>query len=75
MDIARGGRRQGSLRLAHLPFGSRKPAPPRDPQPPTSPHISFGVTLAHAATTVGPLLQATRTVPVVFPTAVDPVGV
>jgi putative ABC transport system substrate-binding protein len=30
--------------------------------------------LAHAATTVGPLLQATRTVPVVFPAVVDPVG-
>ena len=28
----------------------------------------------HAATAVGPLLQATRTVPVVFPTVVDPVG-
>ena len=32
------------------------------------------VILAHAATTVGPLLEATRTVPVVFPTAIDPVG-
>jgi putative ABC transport system substrate-binding protein len=32
------------------------------------------VILAHAATTVGPLLQATRTVPIVFPTVVDPVG-
>jgi ABC-type uncharacterized transport system substrate-binding protein len=32
------------------------------------------VILAHAATTVGPLLQATRTVPVVFPSVVDPVG-
>ena len=32
------------------------------------------VILAHAATTVGPLLQATRTVPVVFPTVVDLVG-
>jgi putative tryptophan/tyrosine transport system substrate-binding protein len=32
------------------------------------------VILAPAATTVGPLLQATRTVPVVFPTIVDPVG-
>ena len=32
------------------------------------------VILAPAATTVGPLLQATRTVPVVFPTLVDPVG-
>ena len=27
-----------------------------------------------AATTVGPLLQATRTVPIVFPVIVDPVG-
>ena len=27
-----------------------------------------------AATTVGPLLQATRTVPIVFPVVVDPVG-
>jgi putative tryptophan/tyrosine transport system substrate-binding protein len=32
------------------------------------------VILAHAATTVGPLLQATRTVPIVFPAIVDPVG-
>ncbi len=32
------------------------------------------VIVAHAATTVGPLLQATRTVPVVFPAIVDPVG-
>jgi ABC-type uncharacterized transport system substrate-binding protein len=32
------------------------------------------VILAPAATTLGPLLQATRTVPVVFPTVVDPVG-
>ena len=32
------------------------------------------VILAHGATTVGPLLQATRTVPVVFPVVVDPVG-
>ena len=32
------------------------------------------VILAHAATTVGPLLQATRTVPIVFPAVGDPVG-
>ena len=32
------------------------------------------VILAHAATTVGPLLQATRTVPIVFPVAGDPVA-
>ena len=32
------------------------------------------VILAPAATTVGPLLQATRTVPVVLPVVVDPVG-
>ena len=32
------------------------------------------VILAHGASTVGPLLQATRTVPIVFPVAVDPVG-
>jgi putative tryptophan/tyrosine transport system substrate-binding protein len=32
------------------------------------------VILAHASTTVGPLLQATRTVPVVFPVASDPVA-
>jgi putative ABC transport system substrate-binding protein len=32
------------------------------------------VILAHGASTVGPLLQATRTVPIVFPAAVDPVG-
>ena len=32
------------------------------------------VILASGTSTVGPMLQATRTVPVVFPTAVDPVG-
>jgi putative ABC transport system substrate-binding protein len=32
------------------------------------------VILAHGASTVGPLLQVTRTVPIVFPTASDPVG-
>ncbi len=32
------------------------------------------VIVAHGSSTVGPLLQATRTVPVVFPIVVDPVG-
>jgi putative ABC transport system substrate-binding protein len=32
------------------------------------------VILAHGASTVGPLLQATRTVPIVFPSVIDPVG-
>jgi ABC-type uncharacterized transport system substrate-binding protein len=32
------------------------------------------VILAHGVSTVGPLLQATRTVPIVFPVASDPVG-
>jgi ABC-type uncharacterized transport system substrate-binding protein len=32
------------------------------------------VVLAHGGGTVGPLLQATRTVPIVFPAAIDPVG-
>src|SRR5262249_1809167 len=32
------------------------------------------VILAHGDTTVGPLLQATRTVPIVFPVVADPVG-
>src|SRR5215211_2779726 len=32
------------------------------------------VILAHAASTVGPLLQATRTAPIVFPVIADPVG-
>ena len=32
------------------------------------------VILAHGDTTIGPLLQATRTVPIVFPVAADPVG-
>ena len=32
------------------------------------------VILAHGASTVGPLLQATRTVPIVFPVVGDPVG-
>ena len=32
------------------------------------------VILAHATGSVGPLLQVTRTVPIVFPIAVDPVG-
>ena len=32
------------------------------------------IILAHGASTVGPLLQATRTVPIVFPVVADPVG-
>src|SRR5215467_3816224 len=32
------------------------------------------VILAHGGATVGPLLQATRTVPIVFPVIADPVG-
>jgi ABC-type uncharacterized transport system substrate-binding protein len=32
------------------------------------------VILAHGASTVGPLLHATRTVPIVFPVVGDPVG-
>jgi ABC-type uncharacterized transport system substrate-binding protein len=32
------------------------------------------VILAHGGSTVGPLLQATRTVPIVFPVAIDPVA-
>jgi putative ABC transport system substrate-binding protein len=32
------------------------------------------VILAHGAATVGPLLQVTRSVPIVFPVVVDPVG-
>ena len=32
------------------------------------------VILAHGSVTVGPLLQATRTVPIVFPVGTDPVG-
>ena len=32
------------------------------------------VILAHGASTVGPLLQVTRTVPIVFPVASDPVA-
>jgi putative ABC transport system substrate-binding protein len=32
------------------------------------------VILAHGSSTVGPLLQATRTVPIVFSVLVDPVG-
>jgi putative ABC transport system substrate-binding protein len=32
------------------------------------------VILAHGGSTVGPMLEATRTVPIVFPVAVDPVG-
>src|SRR5262249_51438833 len=32
------------------------------------------VILAHGASAVGPLLQATRTVPIVFPIVADPVG-
>jgi ABC-type uncharacterized transport system substrate-binding protein len=33
------------------------------------------VILAHGSSTVGPLLQATRTVPIVFPVIADPVGI
>jgi len=36
--------------------------------------VAPDVILAHGATTVGPLLQATRTVPIVFPVAGDPVA-
>jgi putative ABC transport system substrate-binding protein len=32
------------------------------------------VILAHGAQTVGPLLHATRTVPIVFPAVIDPIG-
>ena len=32
------------------------------------------VILAHGATTVGPLLEAIRAVPIVFPVVVDPIG-
>jgi putative ABC transport system substrate-binding protein len=32
------------------------------------------VILAHGTSTVGPLLQATRTIPIVFPVVIDPVG-
>ena len=32
------------------------------------------IIVAHGASTVGPVLQATRTVPVVFPISSDPVG-
>jgi putative tryptophan/tyrosine transport system substrate-binding protein len=32
------------------------------------------VILAHGASTVGPLLQATHSVPIVFPSVIDPVG-
>src|ERR1700686_154132 len=32
------------------------------------------VILAHGASTVAPLLQATRTVPIVFPIVADPIG-
>ena len=36
--------------------------------------VAPDVILAMGGSTVGPLLQATRTVPIVFPAAVDPVG-
>src|SRR5262249_11122077 len=36
--------------------------------------LSPDVILAHGAPTIGPLLQATRTVPIVFPVASDPVA-
>jgi putative tryptophan/tyrosine transport system substrate-binding protein len=32
------------------------------------------VILAHGTATVSPLLQATRTIPIVFPVSADPVG-
>jgi putative ABC transport system substrate-binding protein len=32
------------------------------------------VILAHGSSTVGPLLQVTRTIPIVFPVVIDPVG-
>jgi putative tryptophan/tyrosine transport system substrate-binding protein len=36
--------------------------------------LASDVILAHGSSTVGPLLQATRTVPIVFPVVADPVG-
>jgi putative ABC transport system substrate-binding protein len=36
--------------------------------------LALDVILAHGASTVGPLLQATRTVPIVFPVVGDPVA-
>jgi putative ABC transport system substrate-binding protein len=36
--------------------------------------VSPDVILAAGTSTVGPMLQATRTIPIVFPNAVDPVG-
>jgi putative tryptophan/tyrosine transport system substrate-binding protein len=36
--------------------------------------VTPDVILAHGASTVGPLLEATRTVPIVFPLVSDPVG-
>ncbi len=36
--------------------------------------VAPDVILAHGSSTVGPLLQATRTVPIVFPVVADPVG-
>jgi len=36
--------------------------------------IAAGVISAHGASIVGPLLQTTRTVSIVFPVAVDPVS-
>src|SRR5262245_9071734 len=36
--------------------------------------LALDVILAFGASTVGPLLQATRTVPIVFPVMADPVG-
>src|SRR5262249_2402646 len=32
------------------------------------------VILAHGTSTVGPLLQTTRTIPIVFPSVIDPMG-
>src|SRR5262245_65430434 len=36
--------------------------------------VAPDVILAHGASTVGPLLQVTRTVPIVFPIVADPVA-
>src|SRR4051812_2160731 len=41
---------------------------------PNWPRLAPDVILVYGGSTVGPLLQVTRTVPIVFPVTVDPVG-
>ena len=71
----------GAIGLDHRPQPAHRYPLGHDPMPPTFadtrrnwPRSRRTSSWPLAASTVGPLLQATRTVPIVFPIVVDPVG-